>query len=169
MPSDTIPSHTPPFHIALLEPEIPPNTGNIRRLCANIGAQLHLIRPLGFQLHDRSARRAAMDYANQVDYHIHDSYEHFRSSLSQAFQEQRVFALTTRGQTTYTQCHFQAGDVFLFGPESRGLPSHALDSLRPENQLRLPMQADSRSINLSNAVAIMAYEAWRQMDFCLNT
>lgn len=154
-----------PIHIALYQPEIPPNTGNIQRLCANIGAQLHLIRPLGFQLNNRKSKRAGMDYTAQLDMQIHDSYTHFCDAFLDAFANQRVFALTTRGQQMHVTPKYANGDVFLFGPETRGLPEEVLAQIDPDNWLRLPMQPNSRSLNLSNAAAVMAYEAWRQLDF----
>jgi tRNA (cytidine/uridine-2'-O-)-methyltransferase len=154
-----------PLHIALYQPEIPPNTGNIQRLCANIGAQLHLIRPLGFQLNNRRSKRAGMDYISQLDMQIHDSYEHFKSEMAQQFNTHRIFALTTRGERMHVTPEFANNDVFLFGPETRGLPDEVLADVAQHNWLRLPMQPDSRSLNLSNAAAVMAYEAWRQLSF----
>jgi tRNA (cytidine/uridine-2'-O-)-methyltransferase len=154
-----------PLHIALYQPEIPPNTGNIQRLCANIGAQLHLIRPLGFQLSDKKSKRAGMDYAQKLDMQIHDSYQHFSNAFTSQYNQRRIFALTTRGSTTHVEPTFANNDVFLFGPETRGLPEEVLTEIPMANWLRLPMQPDSRSLNLSNAAAVMAYEAWRQLDF----
>jgi tRNA (cytidine/uridine-2'-O-)-methyltransferase len=148
------------FHIVLFEPEIPANTGNIIRLCANAGMQLHLIKPLGFDLDDKKLRRAGLDYHEWVSVELHDSYADFLEKN----QPQRVFALTTKGKKNYSDVQFKAGDVFLFGPETRGLPASMLEDIG-ENCLFLPMQPESRSLNLSNTVAIVLYEAWRQTDF----
>ncbi len=149
------------FSIALYEPEIPANTGNIIRLCANAGAQLHLIKPLGFELEDKKLRRAGLDYHEWVNVRQHESLVDFIN----AEQPQRLFALTTKGKCRVSDTAFQAGDCFLFGPETRGLPANVLADLGQENCLYLPMQAESRSLNLSNTVSIVLYEAWRQMDF----
>ena len=149
------------FHIILYQPEIPPNTGNIIRLCANIGAQLHLIEPLGFDLSHKQLQRAGLDY------HIF-TYVHTYPDLSNALahiQPNRVFALSTKAKRCYAQTSFAAGDAFLFGPETRGLPITVLETLPCAQQLRIPMQAHNRSINLSNCVAIVVYEAWRQLGF----
>ncbi len=148
------------FQIVLFEPEIPANTGNIIRLCANAGMQLHLIKPLGFDLDDKKLRRAGLDYHEWVSVQLHDSYTDFLEKN----QPQRIFALTTKGKKSYSNVHFQEGDVFLFGPETRGLPASMLENIG-ENCLFLPMQPESRSLNLSNTVAIVLYEAWRQTDF----
>ena len=148
------------FHIVLFEPEIPANTGNIIRLCANAGMQLHLIKPLGFDLDDKKLRRAGLDYHEWVSVELHDSYADFLEKN----QPQRVFALTTKGKKNYSDVQFEAGDVFLFGPETRGLPASMLADIG-ENCLFLPMQPQSRSLNLSNTVAIVLYEAWRQTGF----
>ena len=148
------------FHIVLFEPEIPANTGNIIRLCANAGMQLHLIKPLGFDLDDKKLRRAGLDYHEWVSVELHDSYADFLEKN----QPQRVFALTTKGKKNYSDVQFEAGDVFLFGPETRGLPASMLAEIG-ENCLFLPMQPESRSLNLSNTVAIVLYEAWRQTGF----
>jgi tRNA (cytidine/uridine-2'-O-)-methyltransferase len=148
------------FHIVLFEPEIPANTGNIIRLCANAGMQLHLIKPLGFDLDDKKLRRAGLDYHEWVSVELHDSYADFLEKN----QPQRVFALSTKGKKNYSDVQFKAGDVFLFGPETRGLPASMLEDIG-ENCLFLPMQPESRSLNLSNTVAIVLYEAWRQTDF----
>jgi tRNA (cytidine/uridine-2'-O-)-methyltransferase len=150
-----------PFHVVLYEPEIPPNTGNIIRLCANTGAQLHLIQPLGFVLDDARLRRAGLDYREWTTVREHASLDAFLDSA----RPTRLFALTTKGRRRHADVPYQTGDAFLFGPESRGLPAAVLDSLPPERRLRLPMRVDSRSLNLSNAVAILVYEAWRQLDF----
>ncbi|MEI8235721.1 MAG: tRNA (uridine(34)/cytosine(34)/5-carboxymethylaminomethyluridine(34)-2'-O)-methyltransferase TrmL [Methylococcaceae bacterium] len=148
------------FHIVLFEPEIPANTGNIIRLCANAGMQLHLIKPLGFDLDDKKLRRAGLDYHEWVSVQLHDSYADFSAKN----QPKRVFALTTKGKKNYSDVQFEAGDVFLFGPETRGLPASMLADIG-ENCLFLPMQPESRSLNLSNTVAIVLYEAWRQTGF----
>lgn len=149
------------FHALLYEPEIPPNTGNIIRLCANIGATLHLIKPLGFDLDDAKLRRAGLDYREWATMRVHDSLP----ACLDAIKPPRLFALTTKGSRNYAHARFQAGDAFLFGPESRGLPANVRESLPPEQRLYLPMVAESRSLNLSNAVAVMLFEAWRQCGF----
>ena len=149
------------FEIVLFEPEIPPNTGNIMRLCANTGCKLHLVRPLGFSLADKQLARAGMDYRAGVDYTLHDDWPRCDSALA----GRRVFAVTTRGGVRYDKLRYQAGDVFVFGPETRGLPAHVLESFAPATRLRLPMLAASRSLNLANAVTAVVYEAWRQLDF----
>lgn len=149
------------FHIILFQPEIPPNTGNVIRLCANTGCQLHLIKPLGFAMEDKKLRRAGLDYHEWAAVKLHDSYADFLAATCPA----RVFALSTRSATRYDQIRFRRGDGFLFGPETRGLPAAMLDALPAEQRLRIPMRAGQRSLNLSNAVAVLAYEAWRQADF----
>ncbi|MDO9271202.1 MAG: tRNA (uridine(34)/cytosine(34)/5-carboxymethylaminomethyluridine(34)-2'-O)-methyltransferase TrmL [Methylobacter sp.] len=149
------------FHIVLYEPEIPANTGNIIRLCANSGMQLHLIKPLGFELDDKKLRRAGLDYHEWVAVKEHDSLADFVLSIKPG----RMFALTTKGAKIYSEVSFQPEDAFLFGPETRGLPATVLDELGSERCLYLPMRAESRSLNLSNTVSIVLYEAWRQMDF----
>lgn len=149
------------FDLVLYQPEIPPNTGNIIRLCANTGARLHLIRPLGFLLSDRHLRRAGLDYHEYARIREHDSWE----ACKQALQGQRWFALTTRGWCNHTQPTYAAGDVFILGPETRGLPAEVLQDIPQPQQLRIPMQANSRSLNVSNAAAVMIFEAWRQVDF----
>jgi tRNA (cytidine/uridine-2'-O-)-methyltransferase len=147
------------FEIVLYEPEIPPNTGNIMRLCANTGCRLHLVRPLGFSLSDRQLARAGMDYRAGVDYLLHDDWNRCRECLA----GQRMFALTTKGLQRHDQTRLHAGDVFVFGPETRGLPPAILaDSAF---SIRLPMVAGSRSLNVANAAAVVIYEAWRQLDF----
>ncbi len=148
------------FHVVLLEPEIPPNTGNIIRLCANSGSTLHLIHPLGFQLDDKHLRRAGMDYSELASVREHASLEAFLGQTPP-----RLFACSTRGCRSYSEAVFVPGDAFLFGPETRGLPQAVLDSLPPEQRLQIPMVAGNRSLNLSNAVAVILYEAWRQQDF----
>ena len=149
------------FHVVLYQPEIPPNTGNIMRLCANTGARLHLIGPLGFRLEDKELRRAGLDYREWVDVKTHASLEAFLESV----KPPRVFAFTTRAQRLYTEMEYRENDAFLFGPETRGLPQALLDSLPEERKLRLPLLPGNRSLNLSNAVAVVVYEAWRQQKF----
>jgi tRNA (cytidine/uridine-2'-O-)-methyltransferase len=149
------------FRVVLYQPEIPPNTGNIIRLCANTGATLHLIHPLGFTLDDARLRRAGLDYGECARVREHPGLE----QCLQAVQAGRVFACSTRGQTPYTDPAFRAGDAFLFGPETRGLPPEVLDALPASQVLRIPMRAGVRSLNLSNAVAVVLYEAWRQAGF----
>ncbi|NOX09782.1 MAG: tRNA (uridine(34)/cytosine(34)/5-carboxymethylaminomethyluridine(34)-2'-O)-methyltransferase TrmL [Gammaproteobacteria bacterium] len=149
------------FHIILYQPEIPPNTGNIMRLCANTGCQLHLIHPLGFSVDDRSLRRAGLDYRDAA---VMKEYDSLQDCLQQ-IPVTRVYACSTKGAQSYHKVDFAEGDALLFGPETRGLPAEVLDSL-PENQvIRVPMQANSRSLNLSNTVAVVVYEAWRQQGF----
>lgn len=149
------------LHIALYEPEIPPNTGNIMRLAANTGAALHLIEPLGFELSEKRLRRAGLDYTDWERVRVHPDFPAFLGSLAGA----RLFALTTKGTVAPAATAFQDGDVLLFGPETRGLPDRVLDTLPPQRRLRLPMVAGSRSLNLSNAVAVTLYEAWRQLGY----
>ena len=149
------------FHIVLYQPEIPPNTGNIIRLCANSGASLHLIKPLGFSLEDQQLRRAGLDYHEFVDLQCHASLEDFNVAVA----PQRLIAVSTRNQRRYTEVQYHVDDALIFGPETRGLPQSLLDSLPVEQRIRLPMAAGSRSLNLANAVAIVLYEAWRQLDF----
>lgn len=149
------------LHIVLFEPEIPPNTGNIIRLCANTGMQLHLIHPLAFELDDTRLKRAGLDYHEYARVQEHDNLEAFYASVKPA----RTFALSTHGQMGFFEVEFQSGDAFLFGPETRGLPKQILESLGQDHVLRLPMLKQSRSLNLSNTVAIVAYEAWRQLEF----
>ncbi|MDP3559288.1 MAG: tRNA (uridine(34)/cytosine(34)/5-carboxymethylaminomethyluridine(34)-2'-O)-methyltransferase TrmL [Legionellaceae bacterium] len=146
------------LHIALYQPEIPPNTGNIIRLCANTGAQLHLIHPLGFTLDDKRMRRAGLDYLEWANVQHYPSFEDF----SEKNQHRRIFACSTKGSTYYSELHYEDDDLFLFGQETKGLP----ESVRAQYSLiKLPMQASSRSLNLSNAAAIILYEAWRQLGF----
>lgn len=149
------------FHIVLYQPEIPPNTGNIMRLAANCGASLHLIKPLGFQLSDRRLARAGLDYRPGIGVQVYDDWQECLERLDPA----PVYALTTRGTARHDAVAFHAGDVLLFGPETRGLPQPLLDGIPPERWLRIPMMPGSRSINLANAVAIVVYEAWRQAGF----
>jgi len=149
------------LHIVLFEPEIPHNTGNIIRLCANTGATLHLIHPLGFAWDSAKLRRAGLDYYEWVPVQHHTSLQAFHEAA--AFP--RLLALSTKGTCAYHTVTYREGDALLFGPESRGLPEHVLQSLLPEQVVRIPMQPTSRSLNLSNAAAIMLYEVWRQLDF----
>jgi tRNA (cytidine/uridine-2'-O-)-methyltransferase len=149
------------IHLALHQPEIPPNTGNLMRLCANTGAQLHLIRPLGFRLDDRELRRAGLDYREWAQVREHDSLDALRAALPQA----RLLAFSTRGRERYDRIRYADGDVLLFGAESRGLPEAVLAALPEAQRLYLPMCAGSRSLNLANAAAIAVYEAWRQLGF----
>lgn len=149
------------LHIALFEPEIPPNTGNIIRLCANAGAQLHLIEPLGFELDDKRLRRAGLDYHEFSDVMIHADYSAFHVWSG----ERRILACTTKATQHHHQAQYQDEDVLLLGPESRGLPTDILESIPQAEKIRIPMQANSRSLNLSNATAIILYEAWRQLDY----
>lgn len=149
------------LHIVLYEPEIPPNTGNIIRLCANTGCTLHLIEPLGFDLDDKKLRRAGLDYSEFAELQVHSDMAAFFTATGRP----RVYAISTRGERGYHQASFQPGDALLFGPETRGLPQSLLDDLEPENCLRIPMRSDSRSMNLSNATAVVTYEALRQLAF----
>ncbi len=149
------------FALILFEPEIPPNTGNIIRLCANTGAALHLIEPLGFELDDARLKRAGLDYREYAALKTYPSLEDCLAELGRP----RVFALSTRGQIRYDVPRYRPGDAFLFGPETRGLPQEVLDARPPEHRLRLPMRPGNRSLNLSNAAAVLLYEAWRQQAF----
>ncbi len=149
------------FHIVLFEPEIPPNTGNIIRLCANAGAKLHLVKPLGFSLEDKQLKRAGLDYHEYATLTV---YEDWPQCL-EALVGKRMFALTTKGSTRYTDLQFQDEDVFVFGPETRGLPEDIRATFPAEQRVRLPMLPQSRSLNLSNSAAILLYEAWRQIGF----
>lgn len=149
------------FHIVLFEPEIPPNTGNIIRLCANTGAQLHLVEPLGFTLEDKQLKRAGLDYHEFSTLKVYENWAACKTALA----GKRLFAITTKGSTRHSDIHFQADDVFVFGPETRGLPDEIRNSFPPERRVRLPMLAESRSLNLSNSAAVLLYEAWRQIDF----
>jgi len=149
------------FNVILYQPEIPPNTGNIIRLCANTGAQLHLLRPLGFELNDKQLRRAGLDYHECAKIQVHNDL----TACLQTLPDVRLFAFTTRGEHAYHEVNFHAGDALLFGPESRGLPAEILHSLPPQHRLYLPMLPDNRSLNLSNTVAIAVFEAWRQCAF----
>ena len=149
------------FSVILFEPEIPPNTGNIIRLCANTGVSLHLVEPLGFDLEDKKLRRAGLDYREFAAVATHVSLDDCLAALGQP----RVYALSTRGSSQHDEPDYQAGDAFLFGPETRGLPQEVLDALPAEQRLRLPMRAGSRSLNLSNSAAVVVYEARRQLGF----
>ena len=149
------------FSVILYEPEIPPNTGNIIRLCANTGAGLHLVEPLGFELDEPRLKRAGLDYREFASVRTHASLDACLEALGQP----RVFALSTRNSTRYDEAVFAEGDALLFGPETRGLPQPVLDKLPAERRLRLPMRAGNRSLNLSNAAAVVVYEAWRQLGF----
>jgi tRNA (cytidine/uridine-2'-O-)-methyltransferase len=149
------------FHVVLHEPEIPPNTGNVIRLCANTGATLHLVRPLGFTLDRRSLRRAGLDYHDLADVRVHEDLAACRVALAGA----NWFAIETGAPRTYAQARYAAGDVLLFGSERRGLPSDALASVPALTHVSIPMRAGNRSLNLSNAVALVVYEAWRQLGF----
>jgi len=149
------------FHIVLFEPEIPANTGNIIRLCANTGTQLHLIHPLGFDMDDKKLRRAGLDYHEFAAVQEYDSLNDFLEKVKPT----RVFGISTKGQKYVHDINYQEGDAFLFGPETRGLPQEVRDNLGQENVLRIPMQLTNRSLNLSNAVTLMVYEAWRQLEF----
>lgn len=149
------------FHIVLYEPEIPPNTGNIIRLCANTGAQLHLIEPLGFEPDDRKLKRAGLDYHDWACVKRHSNLAAFLETI----RPERLYACSTHGKKPYTSVTYQAGDAFLFGPETRGLPKDLLANLATNHVIRIPMVPNNRSLNLSNAVAIVLYEAWRQLGF----
>ncbi|MFZ4834705.1 tRNA (uridine(34)/cytosine(34)/5-carboxymethylaminomethyluridine(34)-2'-O)-methyltransferase TrmL [Rouxiella sp. Mn2063] len=149
------------LNIVLFEPEIPPNTGNIIRLCANTGCQLHLIEPLGFAWDDKRLRRAGLDYHEFTNIKHHADYAAFLASEV----PERLFALTTKGTPAHSAVAYQDNDFLLFGPETRGLPASILDNLPPEQKIRIPMQPDSRSMNLSNAVSVVVYEAWRQLGY----
>ena len=149
------------LHVVLYQPEIPPNTGNIIRLCANTGVQLHLIHPLGFELEDAKLRRAGLDYRELAVVCEHPTLAGFIQSV----RPSRLLGFSTRGQRAYVEARFASGDALLFGPETRGLPQDVLDELGEQGVLRIPMLAGSRSLNLSNAVAVVVYEAWRQLGF----
>ncbi len=149
------------FHVVLFEPEIPPNTGNAIRLCANTGATLHLVKPLGFRLDDRNLQRSGLDYHDLATVKVHSNLGDCLAALGDA----RMFAVETVGRRRYSEIQYQTGDAFLFGPETRGIPDAVLARLGPQNSVFIPMRPHSRSINLSNAVALVAYEAWRQLSF----
>ena len=149
------------FHIVLVHPEIPPNTGNVIRLAANTGARLHLVEPLGFTLEDRQLKRAGLDYHELASVEIHRDWEACRAALA----ERRLFAVSTRGTRKHTDIEFRVGDAFVFGAETNGLAQRVLEEFQPPMRLRLPMLPGNRSLNLSNAVAVVVYEAWRQIGF----
>jgi len=150
------------LHVILFEPEIPPNTGNIIRLCANTGSALHLIEPLGFDLDDAKLRRAGLDYHEFADV---QRYKRLDDCLN-SFAPERVFAFSARASRRFDEVRYRDGDAFVFGPETRGLPAELMDRLAPEQRLTLPMRPGQRSLNLSNAVAVAVFEAWRQLNFC---
>lgn len=149
------------FHITLFEPRIAPNTGNIIRLCANNGCHLHLIEPLGFDFEEKKLRRAGLDYHDLANVSRYAHYEEF----VQAMDGRRILACTTKGSCRHDQIQYNVDDVLLFGSETHGLPDRVLQSINPEHRLRIPMRSNNRSLNLSNAVAIISYEAWRQVGF----
>jgi tRNA (cytidine/uridine-2'-O-)-methyltransferase len=149
------------FHVVLFEPEIPPNTGNAIRLCANTGATLHLVKPLGFRLDDKSLQRSGLDYHDLATVKVHANFDACVDELAGA----RLFAVETGGRHRYSDLEYGAGDAFLFGPETRGLPDAVLDRVGRESSVFIPMLGLSRSVNLSNAVALVVYEAWRQLGF----
>jgi tRNA (cytidine/uridine-2'-O-)-methyltransferase len=149
------------LHVVLFEPEIPPNTGNIIRLCANTGATLHLIKPLGFRLDDKSLQRSALDYHELAAVKLHADFQAFRASCA----ESRLFAVETGAPRRYSDVRYRDGDAFIFGPETRGLPAAVIGQLDAAQCVSIPMRAPSRSINLSNAVALVLFEAWRQLEF----
>jgi tRNA (cytidine/uridine-2'-O-)-methyltransferase len=149
------------FHVVLFEPEIPPNTGNVIRLAANTGATLHLVKPLGFRLDDKSLQRSGLDYHDLASVKVHSNLDACLDALAGA----RIYAVETGGRHCYSELKYRAGDAFLFGPETRGLPQAVLDQVGREATLFIPMRPHSRSINLSNSVALVAFEAWRQLGF----
>ena len=149
------------LHIVLYEPEIPPNTGNVIRLAANTGAQLHLVKPLGFTLEDSQLKRAGLDYHEYASLQVHENW----AACAQALAGRRLFALSTRNSGVYSDKQFRDEDVFVFGPETRGLPADLLATFAEEQRLRIPMRPNNRSLNLSNAVAVVVLEAWRQLGF----
>lgn len=149
------------FDVVLYHPEIPPNTGNVIRLCANAGVRLHLVEPLGFSMDDRQLKRAGLDYHEMTNVRVHRDWDHCAGALT----GRRFFAVSTRAGTSYAKVSYQPGDVFLFGPETTGLPEEILVAHPVGNRIRIPMRAGNRSLNLSNAVAVVVYEAWRQQGF----
>ena len=153
------------FDVILFQPEIPPNTGNIIRLCANTGARLHLVKPLGFTLEDKQLLRAGLDYHEFATITVYDSWP----DCAERFKDRRLFAVSTKGIQRYDLVDFSAGDVFVFGPESRGLPAEIRGSVAEQQCIRVPMVPGNRSFNLSNAVAVVIYEAWRQVGFGMRT
>lgn len=152
---------SPMFDVILYQPEIPPNTGNIIRLCANSGARLHLVKPLGFTLEDKQLLRAGLDYHEFATITVHESW----AECAEGFKDRRLFAVSTKGTQRYDLVTYADGDVFVFGPESRGLPPEILGTVAAQRCIRVPMVPESRSLNLSNAVAVVIYEAWRQIGF----
>ena len=152
---------SPMFDVILYQPEIPPNTGNIIRLCANSGARLHLVKPLGFTLEDKQLLRAGLDYHEFATITVHESW----AECAECFKDRRLFAVSTKGSQRYDLVAYAAGDVFVFGPESRGLPSEILGTVDEQHCIRVPMVPGNRSLNLSNTVAVVTYEAWRQIGF----
>jgi tRNA (cytidine/uridine-2'-O-)-methyltransferase len=154
------------FHVILFQPEIPPNTGNAIRLCANTGARLHLVKPLGFTLEDAQLRRAGLDYHEYATLQVHESLGEALDAIAQENgAPPRLFALSTRGSTRFDAPRYRRGDAFLFGPETRGLPHSVLETVTDDHRLRLPMRPNNRSLNLSNTVAVVVFEAWRQIGF----
>lgn len=149
------------FDVVLYHPEIPPNAGNVIRLCANVGARLHLVEPLGFSMDDRQLKRAGLDYHEMTSVTVHPDWDACRRALA----GKRLFAVSTRGQTPYADVRYDADDAFVFGAETQGLPQAVLDTFSADRTLRLPMRAGNRSLNLSNAVAVVVFEAWRQAGF----
>ena len=156
------------FHIVLFQPEIPPNTGNIIRLCANIGSHLHLIEPLGFEINDKQLKRAGLDYAKHVSIQTYGDFDAFKQAMglsSSSTSPPPVYLCTTKATQCYTNPEYKPGSVFVFGPETRGLPPEILDQYPAEQKIKIPMQPGSRSLNLSNAVSVILFEAWRQQGF----
>ena len=149
------------FDVVLYRPEIPPNAGNVIRLCANTGTRLHLVEPLGFSLDDRNLRRAGLDYRELAQVTVHADWE----ACVHALSGRRAFAVTTRSSRSFATVHYLSEDVFVFGPETAGLPDSLLEQFAPDHRLRLPMRPGNRSLNLSNAVAVLVYEAWRQLGY----
>jgi tRNA (cytidine/uridine-2'-O-)-methyltransferase len=148
-------------HIVLFQPEIPPNTGNIVRLAANTGCRLHLVKPLGFDISEKAVRRAGLDYREFAEVLVHENWADCLTALG----DRRLFALTTKGSTRHDRLQYADEDVFVFGPETRGLPAEILDAFPADRRIRLPMMPGNRSLNLSNAVAVTVFEAWRQLEF----
>ncbi len=161
MPLSTVTEIILMLDIVLYQPEIPPNTGNIIRLCANTGFALHLIEPLGFDWDDKKVRRAGLDYHEFAKVQRYPNLE----AYIEARLPKRIFACTTKGKAFFAEARYQSGDALLFGPETRGLPDEVIQSLPPQQRVRIPMLPESRSMNLSNAVSVFVYEAWRQMEF----
>jgi tRNA (cytidine/uridine-2'-O-)-methyltransferase len=153
------------FHIVLVHPEIPPNTGNIIRLAANTGCTLHLVRPLGFDLSDQQLRRAGLDYHDVASVHIHDDWAATQAFVTALHPQATWYAMTTKGSRPHSEAAFKAGDVLVFGSETKGLPDAVREGFAPQQRLRLPMLPTQRSLNLSNSVAVAVYEAWRQCGY----